>query len=115
MTPVLDESDDDNLQASYMYLHVFPIQDMRHTASIQISMPFAGVGYLKALLKLEVLGFPGPPKRWPVRYCADMLVSGHTFVVLLYLLGLADLVRQVSLLYSPASRAVADEAQEVIV
>lgn len=62
---------------------------------------------MKALLKLEVLGFPGPPKKWPVRYCADMLVSGHTFVVLLYLLGLADLVRQVSLLYSPSTSALA--------
>merc|ERR1712137_1085237 len=43
-------------------------------------------------MDLELKGVAG---QWPVRYCADMILSGHTFVMLLFLLGCADLVRRV--------------------
>lgn len=43
--------------------------------------PYTGREYYSALLELELRGVDG---QWPVRYCADMLMSGHTFAAWCY-------------------------------
>lgn len=40
----------------------------------------SGREYVSALLELELHGVDG---KWPVRYCSDMLLSGHTFATCL--------------------------------
>jgi len=59
-----------------------------------------GREYVSALLELELHGVDG---KWPVRYCSDMLLSGHTFAVLLYSLAVADLVRRATVLLPEGS------------
>jgi hypothetical protein len=54
------------------------------------------MAYWTRLMDMELNGVAG---HWPVRYCADMILSGHTFVMLLFLLGCADLVRRVHAAY----------------
>jgi len=44
---------------------------------------------------------------WPVRYCSDMLLSGHTFAMFLSLLGSCDLARRMTMLASPTASTVA--------
>jgi len=38
----------------------------------------------------------GIPEGYPVRYCSDMILSGHTFAMLLPLLACCDLIRKLS-------------------
>lgn len=63
----------------------------------------SGTEYFSALLQLELYGVG---KVRPVRYCADMLMSGHTFVTVLYMLALADLVRRITILMPPVPRVI---------
>eukprot|EP00435_Cladocopium_sp_Y103_P035995 s2058_g9.t1 len=63
----------------------------------------SGTEYFSALLQLELHGVG---KVRHVRYCADMLMSGHTFVTVLYMLALADLVRRITILMSPIPRLI---------
>lgn len=63
----------------------------------------SGTEYFSALLELELYGVG---KVRPVRYCADMLMSGHTFVTVLYMLALADLVRRITILMPPIPRVI---------
>jgi len=42
-----------------------------------------------------------PRSMWPVRYCGDMMSSGHTFVMFLYLLATCDLARRMVFLTGP--------------
>lgn len=71
-----------------------------------------GMDYFRTLMDLEINGVVGKNldgeevKTWPVRYCADMLLSGHTFVLVLYMLAFADLTRRVTIMMSPVPRAV---------
>lgn len=59
----------------------------------------AGVSFLVGLMTMELRGFwVGERRLWPVRYCADMISSGHTFVMCLFLFASTDLVRRVALL-----------------
>eukprot|EP00929_Paragymnodinium_shiwhaense_P109445 TRINITY_DN7586_c0_g1_i3.p1 TRINITY_DN7586_c0_g1~~TRINITY_DN7586_c0_g1_i3.p1 ORF type:complete len:290 (+),score=22.56 TRINITY_DN7586_c0_g1_i3:114-872(+) len=53
-----------------------------------------GVEFGTTLIGMEWNGLNG---KWPVRYCADMVVSGHTAVMFLFLLGCADLSRKLML------------------
>jgi len=71
-----------------------------------------GMDYLRKLMELEINGVEGKNpegkdvRTWPVRYCADMLLSGHTFVLVLYMLAFADLMRRITIMMSPVPRAV---------
>lgn len=96
-----------------------------------------GMDYLRKLMELEINGVEGKNpegkdvRTWPVRYCADMLLSGHTFVtcpakwhdhcsvviqtqihksppqdafakvLVLYMLAFADLMRRITIMMSP--------------
>jgi len=88
--------------------------------------------YLGKLMELEIHGVEfknltsgKDVTTWPVRYCADMLLSGHTFVtcptksviqtqihkspsqdafakvLVLYMLAFADLMRRITIMMSP--------------
>lgn len=58
---------------------------------------------LGELMKMEFRGVVGDHKNiWPVRYCSDMILSGHTFVMLMSLLAVCDLVRRLAMLASPS-------------
>ncbi|CAJ1380558.1 unnamed protein product [Effrenium voratum] len=72
-----------------------PLEYLRKMATLD------GSKYAMALWELETQGVAGI---WPVRYCSDMLLSGHTAVMLLYLLGLSDLVRRTTLLMDTTPR-----------
>lgn len=72
-----------------------------------------GMDYLGKLMELEIHGVEfknltsgKDVTTWPVRYCADMLLSGHTFVLVLYMLAFADLMRRITIMMSPVPRAV---------
>mmetsp|Transcript_112414 Transcript_112414/g.157613 ORF Transcript_112414/g.157613 Transcript_112414/m.157613 type:complete len:376 (+) Transcript_112414:88-1215(+) len=72
-----------------------------------------GMDYLGKLMELEIHGVEfknltsgKAVTTWPVRYCADMLLSGHTFVLVLYMLAFADLMRRITIMMSPVPRAV---------
>ncbi|CAE7214161.1 ppdK [Symbiodinium pilosum] len=62
-----------------------------------------GQEFFDGMVSLELRGVAG---KWPVRYCADMLLSGHTFVMLLYLLAVADLVQRSTLLMESPKREI---------
>jgi len=59
---------------------------------------------LREVLRIEINGvfslIPGNPmgiaEGYPVRYCSDMILSGHTFAMLLPLLACSDLIRKLS-------------------
>ncbi|CAJ1414091.1 unnamed protein product [Effrenium voratum] len=74
-----------------------PLEYLRKMATLD------GSKYAMALWELETQGVAGI---WPVRYCSDMLLSGHTAVMLLYLLGLSDLVRRTTLLMDTTPRFI---------
>jgi len=63
----------------------------------------SGQEFIDAMISLELRGVGGT---WPVRYCADMLLSGHTFVMLLYLLAVADLGQRATLLMESPQREI---------
>lgn len=61
------------------------------------------------MLKMELGGLSARTGGviWPVRYCSDMLLSGHTFAMFLSLLGSCDVARRMTMLASPTSSVVA--------
>mmetsp|Transcript_7340 Transcript_7340/g.18651 ORF Transcript_7340/g.18651 Transcript_7340/m.18651 type:complete len:369 (+) Transcript_7340:100-1206(+) len=64
-----------------------------------------GSAYWSRLMDMEFHGVDGT---WPVRYCSDMILSGHTFVMFLFLLGCADLTRKLRLLMPGVPMRVAE-------
>jgi len=70
-----------------------------------------GFAYWSRLCELEVYGVAG---KWPVRYCADMILSGHTFVMFLFLLGSADLLRKIRLVVRKSFRTTMQIVEAVV-
>jgi len=60
------------------------------------------------MVKMEIVGLNAGPKGniWPVRFCADMLLSGHTATMFLFLLASCDLARRLTLLASSTTAFV---------
>lgn len=64
------------------------------------SLPFGK--FLTRFAEMEMFGIDvggGKSRMWPVRYCGDMILSGHTSVMFLYLLASMDLCRRLTLLF----------------
>jgi len=64
------------------------------------SLPFGE--FLTRFAEMEMFGIDvagSESRMWPVRYCSDMILSGHTFVMFLYLLASMDLCRRLNLLF----------------
>mmetsp|Transcript_5533 Transcript_5533/g.8239 ORF Transcript_5533/g.8239 Transcript_5533/m.8239 type:complete len:338 (+) Transcript_5533:3-1016(+) len=59
--------------------------------------------YWGRLMSMEINGVQG---HWPIRYCSDMILSGHTFVMFLFLLGCIDLYRKISVAYATRNRCI---------
>jgi hypothetical protein len=58
--------------------------------------------FLRKFAEMEVFGIG---HIWPVRYCSDMILSGHTAVMFLYLLASMDLCRRLTLLFENNTEA----------